>query len=260
MKYTFIEYEVESLICTIRLNRPDVLNSFHGPMAAELQDALDRTANDPDIRVVLLTANGRGFCAGQDLAEAIDPNGPDIKTIVETTYNPIIQKIRNLSKPVVCAVNGVAAGAGANIAFACDITLASSQAKFIQSFTHIGLIPDSGGTWFLPRLIGMQRATALALLGDKLPAEEAKNLGLIWDTAAPEDLLDETKKLCVRLSQLPLVGLGLTKKAFLLGQEQSLEQQLRSEALLQAQAAQSNDHKEGVQAFLEKRTPKFTGN
>jgi 2-(1,2-epoxy-1,2-dihydrophenyl)acetyl-CoA isomerase len=260
MNYAFIEYEVESLVCTIRLNRPDVLNSFHSAMAAEVQDALDKASHAPEVRAVLLTANGRGFCAGQDLAEAIDPNGPDIQTIVEATYNPIIQKIRNLTKPVVCAVNGVAAGAGANIAFACDITIASTQAKFIQSFTHIGLIPDSGGTWFLPRLIGMQRATALAMLGDKLSAEEAKSFGLIWDTAEPEELHERAKQICARLNQLPLVGLGLTKKAFLMGQEQSLEQQLRTEALLQAQAAQSNDHKEGVQAFLEKRTPKFTGN
>src|SRR5688572_21830126 len=180
MDYQYIIVKMQGSVLEIRLNRPDVLNSFMMPMARELQAALDQAAGDKGVRAVLLTGEGRGFSAGQDLAEAVKEGGPKISEIVRKTYNPIITKIREIEKPVICCVNGVAAGAGANIAFACDITLAAESASFIQSFSKIGLIPDSAGTFFLPQIIGMQKATALMMLADKLPAVEAEKLGLIY--------------------------------------------------------------------------------
>lgn len=259
MSYTWIETEFKAPLARILLNRPDVLNSFTIPMAEELQDALQKAADDPQIRAVLLSGNGRGFCAGQDLAEAVAPDGPGIREIVNRTYNPLIRMIRNIEKPVICAVNGVAAGAGANIAFACDITIASEQASFIQAFSKIGLIPDSAGTFFLPRNIGLQRATAITMLGDKISAHTAKEWGLIWDVCSAEELLTKAEELAMKLAAMPTRALGLTKKAMNQSWNHSLEQQLELEGALQEEAANTLDHKEGVQAFLEKRKPNFTG-
>lgn len=259
MNYQYIKVNQLGGVLEIRLNRPDVLNSFVMPMAVELQNALDDAAKDKAVRAVLLTGEGRGFCAGQDLAEAIQENGPKISEIVLKTYNPIITKIRDMEKPVICGVNGVAAGAGANIAFACDITLAAESASFIQSFSKIGLIPDSAGTFFLPRLIGIQKATALMMLAEKLPAIEAEKLGLIYKVVADAELYNETLKIAQTLAEMPTVGLGLTKRAINLGMNNTLIDQLGVEAVLQEQAAESLDHKEGVKAFLEKRKPIFKG-
>lgn len=259
MSYQYILSLIENGVLTIKLNRPDVLNSFTIPMAREVQNALDEASDNDEIRAVYITGEGRGFCAGQDLSEAIAEGGPSIQDIVNQTYNPIIKKIRNLEKPVICGVNGVAAGAGANIAFACDITLASETASFIQSFSKIGLIPDSAGTYFLPRLIGMQRATALMMLADKISAEQAYQYGLIYKVCASEQLQTEAMGIALTLAKLPTVGLGLTKRALNKGLSNDLDSQLEVEAELQDLAAKSNDHKEGVKAFLEKRLPVFTG-
>lgn len=259
MNHQYIKVNRLGAVLEIRLNRPDVLNSFTMPMAKELQGALDEAATDKTIRAVLLTGEGRGFCAGQDLAEAIQENGPKISEIVNKTYNPIITKIREMEKPVVCCVNGVAAGAGANIAFACDITLAGESANFIQSFSKIGLIPDSAGTYFLPRLVGTQMATALFMLAEKLPATEAQRIGLIYKVVADAEVYNEALKISQTLADMPTVGLGLTKKAINAGLKNSLEEQLKVEAALQEEAANSYDHKEGVKAFLEKRKPVFKG-
>lgn len=259
MNYQFIKVNQLGGVLEIRLNRPEVLNSFVMPMAKELQEALDIAASNKSIRSVLLTGEGRGFCAGQDLAEAIQDNGPKISEIVHKTYNPIITKIRDLEKPVICAVNGVAAGAGANIAFACDITLAAESATFVQAFSKIGLIPDSAGTYFLPRLIGVQKAAALMMLAEKLPAVEAEKLGLIYKVVADAELYNEAFKIADSLANMPTVGLGLTKRAINLGLNNNLIQQLEVEAVLQELASESYDHKEGVKAFLEKRKPEFKG-
>ena len=253
-----ILFSVENGVGKITLNRPDVLNSFNMPMAKELQLALDECASKKEVRAVLLTGAGRGFCAGQDLAAAIAP-GADIKVIVEQQYNPIINKIRNIEKPVVCAVNGVAAGAGANIAFACDITLAALSASFIQSFSKIGLVPDSAGTFFVPRLIGMQRATALMMLAEKIGAQQACEYGLIYKTFADDLLMQEAHKMAFELSQMPTKGLGLTKRLLNASLNNNLAQQLEMEGELQAMAAKTYDNAEGVKAFLEKRKPVFKG-
>lgn len=259
MDYQYIKVTSIGGVREIRLNRPEVLNSFVMPMAVELQNALDEAGKDKSVRAILLTGEGRGFCAGQDLAEAIQENGPKISEIVIKTYNPIITRIREIEKPVICGVNGVAAGAGANIAFACDITLAAESASFIQSFSKIGLIPDSAGTYFLPRLIGIQKATALMMLAEKLPAAEAEKLGLIYKVVADADLYNEALKIATTLADMPTIGLGLTKRAMNQSMNNSLIDQLNLEAVLQEKAAESKDHKEGVNAFLEKRKPVFTG-
>jgi len=259
MAYQFIITSIENGVMSMRLNRPDVLNSFTIPMARELQAALDTAAADRSVRAVYLTGEGRGFCAGQDLSEAIAENGPSIRDIVNQTYNPIITRIRELEKPVVCAVNGVAAGAGANIAFACDITLAADSASFIQSFSKIGLIPDSAGTYFLPRLVGMQRAAALTMLAEKLGAQKAMEMGLIYKVCPAADLHTEALAIATQLASMPTVGLGLTKRALNKGLSNDLHTQLEVEAELQDLAAKSLDHKEGVNAFLEKRAPVFKG-
>ncbi|MCC7054945.1 MAG: 2-(1,2-epoxy-1,2-dihydrophenyl)acetyl-CoA isomerase [Gemmatimonadaceae bacterium] len=249
-------------VMTIALNRPQVLNSFNAEMAASLQAALATAAADPAVRAVLLTANGRAFCAGQDLAEvlpAADGTMPDLGAIVRRDYNPIIRAIRSLEKPVVCAVNGVAAGAGANLALACDITVAAEGASFIQSFSKIGLIPDSGGTFILPRIVGAQRAAALTMLGDKLPASTAKEWGLVYDVVPATDLAERTRALALRLAAMPTRGLGLTKRAFNAGHAHTLDEQLALEETLQREAGATRDYAEGVRAFVEKRTPTFEG-
>jgi 2-(1,2-epoxy-1,2-dihydrophenyl)acetyl-CoA isomerase len=249
-------------VLVVTLNRPDVLNSFHAAMADELVAVLNDAADDDSVRAILLTGAGRAFCAGQDLAAVLPAAGrpmPDLGDVVRRQYNPIIKAIRTLEKPVVCAVNGVAAGAGANIAFACDITLAAEGVSFIQSFTKIGLIPDSGGSFILPRIVGLQRAAALTMLGEKLPAERAKEWGMLYDVVPAAALLDVSLDLAIRLAAMPTRALGLTKRAFNAGFSSDLDTQLALEEDLQREAGRSADYAEGVQAFVQKRPPSFTG-
>ncbi|MCB0659947.1 MAG: enoyl-CoA hydratase/isomerase family protein [Saprospiraceae bacterium] len=246
-------------ICIIKLNRPEKYNSFIRPMALEFQAVLDECDNDDSIRCVLLTGEGKAFCAGQDLNEATDPEGPELSTIVSEHYNPIILKMRQLSKPIVVAVNGVAAGAGANIALAGDIVLAAESASFIQAFSKIGLIPDSGGTYTLPRLIGFQRASAYMMLGDKITAKVAKEIGMIYEWYPDAELMNHAFEISTRLSNMPTYGLALTKKALNATYNHSLNDQLEMEDRLQTLAGMSEDYKEGTTAFLEKRTPQFKG-
>jgi 2-(1,2-epoxy-1,2-dihydrophenyl)acetyl-CoA isomerase len=256
---SFIITETDKAVVKLKLNRPDKFNSFNREMALELQAELNKAAKDPAIRAIYLTAEGKAFCAGQDLAEAIDPNGPGIKKIVEEHYNPIIQLIRSIEKPVVCGVNGVAAGAGANIALACDVIIAAESASFIQAFSKIGLIPDSGGTFFLPRLVGFQRASALMMLGDKVSAADAYQFGMIYKTAPDADLYTKAMEIATTLSQMPTKGIGLTKRLLNEGINNNLGQQLKREGDVQFEAANTYDYKEGVNAFLEKRKPVFKG-
>ena len=246
-------------VCTLALNRPEVYNSFNQSMALQLQQQLDDCATNDEVRVIVITGKGKAFCAGQDLAEATDPNGPGLQTIVRDHYNPIILKIRSIEKPVIAAVNGVAAGAGANIALACDITIAKQSASFIQAFSKIGLIPDSGGTFFLPRLIGMQKALALMMTGDKVPASEAEKLNMIYKAVDDESFDEEIENFANQLALMPTRGLGLTKKAVNLGLFNSLEDQLDVEEKIQVEAGSTEDCAEGVAAFLQKRLPKFKG-
>lgn len=246
-------------ICTITLNRPSVFNSFDQTMGRAFQSALDEAAQNAEVRCVVVTGMGKAFCAGQDLKEVTAPDAPEFTEIVEKTYNESVRRIRFMEKPVIGAVNGVAAGAGANIALACDLTIARSSASFIQAFSKIGLIPDSGGTWFLPRLVGMQRAAALAFLGDKLSAEEAERMGLIYRAVADDVFEQEVQALAVRLAQMPTRGLGLTKKAFNAGWDADLSSHLTTERDLQMEASETEDYAEGVAAFLEKRAPNFKG-
>jgi 2-(1,2-epoxy-1,2-dihydrophenyl)acetyl-CoA isomerase len=246
-------------VCRITLNRPSVFNSFNKTMAMQLQDVLDDCAVNPEIRAVLITGEGKAFCAGQDLAEAVDPEGPELKTIVRDHYNPIIIKIRELEKPVIAAVNGVAAGAGANIALACDIVVAKKNASFIQAFSKIGLIPDSGGTYFLPRLVGMQKAMALMMTGDKVSADEAERMNMIYKVFDEDSFEEEAMKLAENLATMPTRGLGLTKKAVNLGLFNSLEDQLDLEESLQTEAGETDDFTEGVNAFIQKRPAVFKG-
>ena len=246
-------------VCTLTLNRPNVFNSFNQTMAFQLHAALDACAVDDNVRVVVIKGEGKAFCAGQDLAEVIDPEGPEMKNIVGEHYNPIILKIRNLEKPVIAAVNGVAAGAGANIALACDITIAKKSAAFIQAFSKIGLIPDSGGTFFLPRLIGLQKAMALMFTGEKVGAEQAEKLNMIYKAVDDETFEEEVLKFAETLAVMPTRGLGLTKKAVNLGLFNNLEDQLAVEGVLQTEAGETEDFREGVNAFLEKRAAIFKG-
>lgn len=257
---TYILIEKSEGVATLTLNRPDKFNSFCREMAFELQAALDEAAQDDSIRCVLLTGEGKAFCAGQDLAEAIDENGIELAQIVAEHYNPMIEKMRAIGKPVVCAVNGVAAGAGANIALAGDIVVASSSAYFIQAFSKIGLIPDSGGTYFLPRLVGFQKAAAYMMLGDKIMAEEAERVGMIYKVFSDESFKEESRKLATLLAQMPTKAIALTKSLLNQSYANTLTAQLNLEGKLQVEAADSHDYKEGVNAFLEKRKPVFKGN
>lgn len=249
----------ENGICTLTLNRPEKFNSFNRDMALALQAALDEAHNNDAIRCVILTGSGKAFCAGQDLAEATDPQGPELEDIVAQHYNPIILRIRQLEKPVIAAVNGVAAGAGANIALACDVVVAGESASFIQAFSKIGLIPDSGGTYFLPRLIGVQRAAALMMTGDKVPASEAAQMGMIYRAVPDAELPEITASLAANLAQMPTVALGLTKRALNKTFQHTLQAQLELEKDMQTKAGTTEDFKEGVNAFLEKRKPVFKG-
>jgi 2-(1,2-epoxy-1,2-dihydrophenyl)acetyl-CoA isomerase len=246
-------------VCQIKLNRPEVFNSFNKVMALSLQKALDDCEKNEEVRVIVLTGEGKAFCAGQDLAEATDPNGPELKMIVRDHYNPIIERIRNIEKPIIAAVNGVAAGAGANIALACDITIAKKSASFIQAFSKIGLIPDSGGTFFLPKIIGSQKALALMMTGDKVSAEDADKMNMIYKAVDDELFENEVLTFSQNLAKMPTKGLGLTKKAVNQGFSNNLTEQLKLEEVLQTEAGQTYDFKEGVTAFIEKRKPVFKG-
>lgn len=255
-----IIFEIKDHIGFIKLNRPEKFNSVVKSLAMQFQSALDQCESDDQIRAVIITGEGKAFCAGQDLGEVIDVNGPPMSEIVNAHFNPIITRIRNLSKPVIAAVNGVAAGAGANIALACDIVLAAESASFIQAFSKIGLIPDSGGTFFLPRLIGFQKASALIMLGDKISAMEAEKMNMIYKIFPDEIFNDEVMKIALVLAAMPTKAFHFTKLALNESFNHTLIQQLKLEDELQTKAGNTNDFKEGVNAFVEKRKPLFKGN
>lgn len=254
-----IIFEIKDNIAFLTLNRPANLNSFDREMALTLQTRLDECASLHEVRAVFITGAGRAFSAGQDLAEISGPNAPGMDKILGERYNPIVTRIRNLPKPVVAAVNGVAAGAGANIALCCDIVLATRSASFIQAFSRLGLIPDSGGTWFLPRLVGWQKAVGIAMLGDKISATEAERMGMIYKVYEDEEFAGGTQALTAVLAQMPTRGLALTKHAFNYSAVNTLEAQLLLEDELQQKAALTSDYQEGLNAFISKRAPQFRG-
>jgi 2-(1,2-epoxy-1,2-dihydrophenyl)acetyl-CoA isomerase len=256
---TFITTEKIEKVTILTLNRPDKFNSFNREMALQLHAALDEAENDSNCRCIVITGTGKAFCAGQDLAEAIDPSGPGIKRIVDEHYNPIIMRLRKIEKPIVAAVNGVAAGAGANIALACDVVVATASASFIQAFSKIGLIPDSGGTFFLPRLVGWQRAAALMMTGDKVSGKEAMHMGMIYKAFDDETFAVDFMKLAVSLSEMPTKGIGFTKRLLNDSFYNTYDKQLQMESFIQVEAASTYDYNEGVKAFLEKRKPEFKG-
>ncbi|MES1219243.1 MAG: enoyl-CoA hydratase-related protein [Bacteroidota bacterium] len=253
-----ILFEIKDQVGVITLNRPDKLNAFNGEMALLLQEKLDTCKSD-EVRCVYITGTGRGFSAGQDLSEVTAIEGPSFNTVLLKHYNPIIARIRKLEKPVVAAVNGVAAGAGANIALCCDIVVAVESASFLQAFSKIGLIPDSGGTYFLPRLIGWQKASALMMLGEKISATDAEKIGMIYKVFQDEIFLQETFNIALTLAKMPTKGLAFTKQALNNSFNNNLEEQLLEENIFQQKAALTEDYKEGVAAFLEKRKPLFNG-
>ena len=243
----------------LTFNRPDIFNSFNKKLALAVQKALENYANDSDIRAIMLTGNGKAFCAGQDLQEAIADNGLDIRQIVDEHYNPIVRQIRRIEKPVISAVNGVAAGAGANIALACDVCVATESSVFIQAFSKIGLVPDSGGTFMLPRIIGFGKASALMMLGDKVSAQEAEQMGMIYKVFSDDTFAGESEKIGQKLANMPTKGLEYTKHLLNQSFINDLNQQLEMEKEWQFKATETYDYKEGVKAFIEKRKPEFKG-
>ena len=262
MNFQHILFAIEEGVATLSLNRPEQLNSFNAQMHAEVREALKQVRQNPEVRVLLLSGEGRGFCAGQDLGDrnvAPDAAAPDLGESIEKFYNPLIRALRDLPLPVICAVNGVAAGAGANIPLACDLVLAARSASFIQAFCKIGLIPDSGGTWTLPRLVGTARAKALMLLGERLSAEQAEQWGLIYRVVDDAELRDQALKLARHLASQPTYGLALIKRSLNASLNNSFDEQLDLERDLQRLAGRSEDYREGVSAFMAKRTPAFKG-
>ncbi len=251
--------KIENSVCYLTLNRPEVFNSFNRSMALLLQEELIFASKDEEIRAIVISGTGKAFCAGQDLAEATDPNGPALQDIVKLHYNPIISLIRSIEKPIIAAVNGVAAGAGANIALACDITIGKESASFIQAFSKIGLIPDSGGTFFLPRLIGSQKALALMMTGDKVSSKDAEHMNMIYKSIPDDEFESFVKDFSEKMAQMPTKGLALTKKAVNKSFENNMTEQLDLEEKLQTEAGNTSDFKEGVNAFLEKRKANFIG-
>ena len=263
MNFDTITFSVDAGIARLTLNRPDKLNSFTGEMHAELRVALDSIQNDTSVRVLVLTGAGRAFSAGQDLADpamaAIDGKMPDIGNVVEASYKPLILRLQNLRVPTIAAVNGIAAGAGASVALACDLVIATKSASFLQAFSKIGLIPDTGGTWFLPQRVGMARAMGLALLADKLPAEKAADWGLIWQCVEDAEFAAAVDKLAQQLSTAPTKALVRTRQAMHAAPGHTLEQQLSMEGGFMRELGWSPDYAEGVAAFMDKRAPNFTG-
>lgn len=262
MDYQNIIAEEKNGVGYLTFNRPKALNSFNVDMHREVAEVLNLWTKNPDVRCVVISGEGRGFCAGQDLGDrVVDPNAeaPDLGYSIETYYNPLIKTIVNMPKPVICAVNGVAAGAGANIALACDLVIAAKSANFVQAFCRLGLVPDSAGTWFLPRAVGHARAMGLTLLGDKLPAETAKEWGMIWDVVEDAELKTKVTKLAERLAKQPTFGLSLIKKAIHQSSNNTFDEQVLLERDLQRIAGRSEDYREGVQAFMNKREPNFKG-
>ncbi|KJH64852.1 2-(1,2-epoxy-1,2-dihydrophenyl)acetyl-CoA isomerase PaaG [Acinetobacter calcoaceticus] len=262
MDYQNIIAEEKNGVGYLTFNRPKALNSFNVDMHREVAEVLNLWTKNPDVRCVVISGEGRGFCAGQDLGDrVVDPNAeaPDLGYSIETYYNPLIKMIVNMPKPVICAVNGVAAGAGANIALACDLVIAAKSANFVQAFCRLGLVPDSAGTWFLPRAVGHARAMGLTLLGDKLPAETAKEWGMIWDVVEDAELKTKVTELAERLAKQPTFGLSLIKKAIHQSSNNTFDEQVLLERDLQRIAGRSEDYREGVQAFMNKREPNFKG-
>ncbi len=254
----FIHFEQNNSIAFLTLNRPEKFNALNREMALQLQEALDKCKNN-DIRCVYLSGSGRAFCAGQDLAEVAAPDGPGMQRILSEQYNPVVTRIRELEKPVVAAVNGVAAGAGASLAICCDIIIAARSASFIQAFSQIGLVPDMGGSFFLPRMIGWQKASALMMLGEKLAAEEAERIGMIYKWYPDETFREESVSIASTLASMPTRALFLIKKELQWSSTHTLYEQLQIEDKLQQRAALTEDFREGVAAFLEKRSPHFKG-
>lgn len=263
MNFLNISFSIDSGVARLTLNRPDKLNSFTDAMHAEVRQALDLVQQDKSVRVLLLTGAGRGFCAGQDLADPpmaiVDGKMPDIGNVVERNYKPLVMRLTNLRVPTIAAVNGIAAGAGVSIALACDLVIAARSASFLQAFSKIGLIPDTGGTWFLPQRVGMARAMGLAMLADKLPAEKAESWGLIWRCVDDAELQSAADALASQLAVMPTKALVRIRQAMHAAPTHTLEQQLSMEAGFMRELGWSPDYAEGVAAFMEKRAPTFTG-